>query len=91
MNLEWARFFGKYLTIVVSVFWLLLTGTEFIDKQSAEIDLRNKALSKESIARATGNIIDFRGDNQPWIGEEELCTITGRYKITNNGNLPHIY
>ncbi len=86
--MEWANFFAKYVTIIVSALWILLTGTDFIDKQSAEIDLRNKALSKDSIARASGKIVDFIADNEPWIGEEELCTISGRYEIRNNGNLP---
>lgn len=83
------QFYAKYLVIIVSAAWVLISGTDFIDKQTKELRLKNERISKNSIPMAshTMNVIS---DNAPWILDNTLCTVTGQYKIDNIGELPFL-
>lgn len=86
-NLKWAELFAKYLTILVSAIWVLVAGTDLISKESAALDLRNKKLGIQSIPLAKP-FMTYEFSNKPWVGDEDLCTITGQYSIENIGELP---
>lgn len=85
--LDWLEFCAKYLTIAISAIWVLYVGTDYIQKQTAELEFRNLQLSKNSVPVATP-VLDVNVNNDPWIGEPSLCTISGKYIIQNKGVLP---
>ena len=88
-RIEWAQFSAKYLTILGSALWVLLAGTDLILKESAATDLRNKKLGIQSIPLVKPSL-DYKFNNKPWIEDEDLCTVTGQYRIKNIGSLPVI-
>lgn len=88
-ELEWWQFRVKYAVLAISALWALYAGTDLISKESAALELRNKKLGVESIPLAKPSI-DYTFNNSPWLGQQELCTVTGQYSIKNVGSLPII-
>lgn len=86
---EKLQFYAKYTVIIVSAAWVLISGTDFIDKQTKELRLKNERISKNSIPLAS-HTMDVKADNPPWILDNTLCTVTGQYKIDNIGELPFL-
>ena len=74
---------AKYGVISVSALWVLIAGTHFVAKRSAELDFRNKQLSIASMPLAD-TTMDFMFNNPPIGG---TCNITGQYRIANTGKL----
>lgn len=85
--LDWLEFIAKYVVIIVSALWILGVGTDFVQKQTAELEYRNLKLGKNSVPIAKQSL-DLKTDNEPWIGNEVLCTVSGQYVVTNEGILP---
>ena len=88
--LDWANFFAKYLVIGISAIWTLNVGTEYIDKQTKELQLRNFKLSKKSNPVAYAKFSKYNNSNSPMKHAERLCTVTGAYQVKNAGELPII-
>jgi|GEM_PF-5545118 len=88
-RLQWYQFYAKYTVMAISAVWVLIAGTDFLDKQTKELKLKNEKLSKNSIPLAF-HTMDVKTDNEPWNADPDLCTITGSYAIENIGELPFL-
>jgi hypothetical protein len=89
VKIEWAQFFIKYSVIAISSLWLLFTGTDYINKKRAALELKNERLSKHSIGIAEHFLLlNDTYKDELWGGEGNLCTISGKYIIKNTGELP---
>ncbi len=86
---EKLQFYAKYVVIIVSAAWVLISGTDLIDKQAKELRLKNEQMSRNSIPLAF-HTMTATTDNEPWEYNDELCTITGNYGIKNIGELPFL-
>lgn len=89
MEIEWAKFFAKYAVIAISSLWILFTGTDYIDKQRAALELKNERLSKKSIGIAEHFLsLNYTYKDELWGEKYNLCTIGGKYTVKNTGELP---
>jgi len=89
MKIEWAQFFAKYLVIGASALWLLFTGTDYINKQRAALELKNERLSRNSIGIAEHFLsLNDTYKDERWGHQSNLCTISGKYTVKNTGELP---
>ncbi|MFA0964521.1 hypothetical protein AB9P05_22125 [Roseivirga sp. BDSF3-8] len=87
-NVEVAKFWVQNIVLVISACWILMAGTNFIEKQTKEQELKNLKLSKSSIPIASTTITSLVTNNDAWGEDNALCTISGRYNIKNIGEVP---
>lgn len=74
---------AKVLAMVVGFFWVILAGSDYLKRQNLE-------LSKESIPVADTQLeVNWSNRSAPYgePGEERNCYLTGKYTITNAGDL----
>jgi len=90
MKLEWAEFFAKYTVISIAALWALCTGTDYLNKQSAELELKNKRLSRNSIG-LVDHTLSLNAQGSLWGTNNDLCTISGKYALKNIGDLPVVF
>ena len=90
MNLSWAEFTAKYLVIIVSAGWVLLSGTELINKKLKQQELKIKLISKDQIG-LVDHSLTLKESGSIWGSGNDLCTITGKYTLKNTGVLPVIF
>lgn len=86
-SLQWVEFIAKYLVIGISAIWVLCVGTDYIQKQTAELEYRNLKLGKNSVPIAKQSL-SFNTNNDPWGKNSELCNVSGQYAVINKGVLP---
>lgn len=84
---QWVEFIAKYLVVGISAIWVLCVGTDYIQKQTAELEYRNLKLGKNSVPIAKQSL-SFHADNAPWGTNRELCNVSGQYSVINKGVLP---
>ena len=86
------EFFFKYLALAIAGFWTLIVGTDFVDKKiketnlaKAQYELHALKLGKDGLAPKASTTLTVNKDNPVWSANNNLCTVTGSYKIENIG------
>ena len=85
-KLKWAEFAAKYTVMLVVGIWTLSVGSEWLDKEQFELEYVK--LSEKGFYPQAKPDFNIKRDNEPWVGNSKLCTVTGIYKVKNTGNYP---
>ncbi|GAA0852305.1 hypothetical protein [Aliiglaciecola litoralis] len=85
----------KYLVMIIAAIWTLTIGTDWIEKQAAEVklakskyELEAARLGKDGLYPKASTLLNFNQGTKLWGSDNNLCTISGLYTIENIGGVP---
>ncbi|MBA4767448.1 MAG: hypothetical protein H2049_07410 [Porphyrobacter sp.] len=76
---------AKWIIAAIGAWWTFYAGTDLIEKDSATLELENKALSAESLPTVDHTIEIF--PNNPKFVDNGECYVAGKFVIPNAGKL----